>query len=788
MGNENSQITFPIESSNYYNKVKTNNKKIKYKEIPFKPYENKDKKRKNQKIVKNYEIQRISTTPDRNVYIPGINKETLKDYKRYGSCERDSRINIYEGINKENIKKKCIKNKSINSIFHITNLLNSIYSYGIDKEIGELNSINRTKKQYSKNEGINGIFDATFKYNFFMNNMNKTKRKTNINKIRNKSPIMYDSVPKTKEVNEIRNTKSPNFYNKNDNENQNTHHKHQQNTTLILSEVNMENEVISVNNKKKSSHNNKNDYLKNSNNKKYSESRFVSETESGFISSEEISLLNNIQKIGKKKKEEDASESQTDPKQDTINRNLTNKNKINNNYFIDSQSNKKSNNKNEIRNSINNKIYDNNINNYDLYNNNAIYSKQKSGDKNHDNLYNKNIVICSYDNMNNQIENDKEDEILLMNNESNKDDENNTYIEILKAMTEKKDKNKPEKNYKNSNLNNDLPNKNKKVNKANKVKHYPIKKQITPPNIPFKREITPKSQNTKENITPKNNTNRMILKCKKITPLKKLPININNIKYNTKNKFYNININTNLSPKESSIKKNTNTLNNNNISPRKIFQKKILDKSNNNGPIMTSYGNSIINKNKIHSEINSPSNSPEPSPLNNFNNNYKDRYVYKKMTKITNSIRRSKKIYDYSKSNSNINSIDGNSNINMNGNISNNLVKNSNIYNKVNNTNNTYNTNNYNNNTYFTNNTYIINNTNNQVNSTYVNNSKKIIRNSANKNKIYLMKKERMSANSYNNIQNRKEIVKEPRTKSNDQKYPVYNSKNVFSTTKRKQK
>ena len=36
------------------------------------------------------------------------------------------------------------------------------------------------------------------------------------------------------------------------------------------------------------------------------------------------------------------------------------------------------------------------------------------------------------------MKNDKEDEILLMNNESYKDDENNTYIEILKAMTEKK--------------------------------------------------------------------------------------------------------------------------------------------------------------------------------------------------------------------------------------------------------------------------------------------------------------------------------------------------------------
>ena len=100
----------------------------------------------------------------------------------------------------------------------------------------------------------------------------------------------------------------------------------------------MENEVISVKNRKKSSYNNQNEYLKCSN-KKYLESRFVSETESGFISSEEISLLNNIQRMNKNVKEENASVSQTDPQQDIIKHNLTNKNKINNNYFIDSQMN-----------------------------------------------------------------------------------------------------------------------------------------------------------------------------------------------------------------------------------------------------------------------------------------------------------------------------------------------------------------------------------------------------------------------------------------------------------------
>ena len=171
------------------------------------------------------------------------------------------------------------------------------------------------------------------------------------------------------------------------------------------------------------------------------------------------------------------------------------------------------------------------------------------------------------------------------------------------------------------------------------------------------------------------------MKNKKITPLKKSPININNIKYNNKNKFYNININTNSSPKEPSVKKSLNISNNSKISPGKIFQKKILDKSNNNSPIIASYGIHIQKKNKIHSEIASPSNSPEPAPLNNYNNNYKDRCAYKKMTKITNSIRRSKKIND----NSNINSINGNnnSNINMHGNNTNNLIKNNNFINVI---------------------------------------------------------------------------------------------------------
>ena len=81
------------------------------------------------------------------------------------------------------------------------------------------------------------------------------------------------------------------------------------------------------------------------------------------------------------------------------------------------------------------------------------------------------------------------------------------------------------------------------------------------------------------------------------------------------------------------------------------------------------------------------------------------------------------------------------------------------------------------------------NNTTKRTNYNYVNN-KKIFRNSANKNKIIFFKKERLSGNSFNNkIQNTNEIVEvEQRTKSNDQKYSIYNSKMVLATTKKKVK
>ena len=81
------------------------------------------------------------------------------------------------------------------------------------------------------------------------------------------------------------------------------------------------------------------------------------------------------------------------------------------------------------------------------------------------------------------------------------------------------------------------------------------------------------------------------------------------------------------------------------------------------------------------------------------------------------------------------------------------------------------------------------NNTTKRTNYNYANN-KKIFRNSGNKNKIIFFKKERLSGNSFDNkIPSSKEVIEvEPRTKSNDQKYSIYNSKIVLAPPKKKVK
>ena len=778
MGNENQQITFPIQNNNQCNKMKISNKKIKAKGEILKQTEQKIKIQKNPKMIKGYVIPRISATPDRNINIPGINKDNINN-KRYGSYEKNLKSNSNNNIkNKDNNIKTLLNYRDIGNnktILYISNLLNSIYSYGINNELSHINigtkNINfnntiKNKKKLKKDE-INIMFDATFKYNYFYNNynFNKISRKRNNSKNRYNSPRLYDSKYQSNdtEMNSLKkNSINQNLNNIKVNENINKNNINP-NTTLILNQLNIDSEIISVNNKKKN-YNNYNYINQNTNlnQKKYSESKFITDSESGFVSSEEISLLNNI-KVEKKINEEDASESQTD-KQEIINQNLTNKNKINNKYFVDSILNKKQNNNiifknNELNviSNINNFQYTSNQFNETNNMNNNNYARQKNNNKNNVYLNNKNNIICTYENITNSKQKNNDDEIILMNNESNKYDDNTTYMEILLAMNEKKPEEK--------NILNTLNTRAKKIPKdknMTKKKTYDNEKKLLNSNIPIKREITPKNMGNK---TPKNNNaNKIILKNKKITPLKKIPIN-GNIFGNELNNF------SAKKPEKKSINKsNKNNIymnNENNLSPKKL-ERKSINKSNNISP-MNSVGNSYINiKNKKNSHTPSPSNSPVPSPLNHFNNNYKDRYTYKKKSQINSSLKKNKKVND------NINNINNStyrnsitSNNLTNGN--NNGNKNSYIYYKINTTN---------------------NNTNNT--NTYINNSKRAIRCSGNKNKIIYFKKERLSGNSFNkkeNIENINEIIEvEQRTKSNDQKYSIYNSKTVLSSTKKKQK
>ena len=821
MGNENSQITFPIEGNNNLDKIRIKYKKIKSKEIS----KNNDKiisKQKNhikQKTLKNYIVPRISTTPDRNINIPGLNKNSNNN-KRYVSYEKQLKVMSGGNENKNNNKKKEISYKKINnknnkfwkntSMLNISNLLNSIYSYEIDNRFCKTNELYLSEKRNyfnatNKNFGISifNMFDSLFKYNYFIknrkqiiikSNSNNKNKTNNSNKNHSHSPkkseqnINYKNINLNKIVNDKKNiyTKSNNIKyiekekpNINININKKTINT---NTTLILNKFDVEKEVISVNNKKKDNCNHINYNNKNLN-KKYSESKYIteSESESCFISQEEINLINNIPQIETNKiksKEEDASESQTDKQQEIINHNITNKNKNNINYFVEnSQFNPKSKNSNYI---VSKNFENNNMNN-----NGNIYGLHKEKNKIENKNY-KNLKINTDELIKSKIM-DKDDEIILSSNES----QNTTYLEILLAMNENKNESiidDIKKNY----INKKKFDKNKKVQNNKTCENQ---KQITPQNIPIKREITPPNIGNKRltlnmaiNKIPKNviTTNNVIINnTKKITPTKKLQINSNINDYGTKTNFHHKNFSI---YNNSAFKHINNTINNNNVySPKRITRNsgsknkinnsnfssikkldyKIQDKSNknNNSPIVN-FNNSNINgnqyinniKNKKNSESISPSNSPDPSPTNHFNNNYKDKYAYKKMVQFNNSIR--KKVNETNNI-SNQYSINTSNNNNIYGND-----KSTTLYSKIN-TNNTTKRTNYN----------LINN-------------KKMFRNSLNKNKIIFFKKERLSGNSFNNkIQKTNEVIEnEQRTKSNDQKYTVYSSKIVLATTKKKLK
>ena len=802
MGNDNSQITFPIEGNNHQNKIQFNSKKLKHKKESSNNNQiqinHKSKNYKNQKTTKNYIVPRISTTPDRNIIIPGMNKNP-SNTKRYVSYEKPLKA-MQNTENKNMIKKKEINNEknrnkiwNSKSIINITNLLNSIYSCEIDKKFDKVNELHLgINNQIDKN--INFMFDAIFRYNYFFKHQIKPIKIKSNSKNKNDKNNSHSPSPKQNENNtHIKNINNYNIINKNMINNNkylkstppkingtintisNTDIKRvNQNTTLVLNKYDLEDEVISVNNKKKNNYNHIN-YNPNIPNKKYSESRYITDkadSESAFISQEETSLMNNIAKI--KTKEEDASESQTD-KQEMINHNLMNKNKINNNNYFKENSRANSNKNNII-----------------------INNEKKSDNKNETKNY-KNLKINTDDSIKSKFM-DKDEEIILSNSES----QNTTYLDILLTMNENKNEsiiNNIKTEYYN--------NKSKNFKKISNNKINENKKQITPPNIPIRREITPPNISNKRltlnmplNKIPKNNmktinNENIINKCKKITPTKKMQINININANGTKKNFYqkqysinnNINnsnknvniINTNntmninnvYSPKK--ITKNSlskNKINNSNLSSKKTLENKIPNNfntnanNNNNYPIFT-YTNSInriqcINniKNKKNSESISPTNSKNPSPTNHINNNnYKDKYVLKKTAQMNNNSIH-KKVID-------MNNISNQYSINAsNNNYIHNIDKSSTLYSRIN-TNNTTKRTNYNN-----------------------MNNKKIFRNSANRNKIIFFKKERLSGNSFNNkIQNNntnEAVEVEQRTKSNDQKYSSYSSKVVLATTKKK--
>ena len=802
MGNDNSQITFPIEGNNHQNKIQFNSKKLKHKKESSNNNQiqinHKSKNYKNQKTTKNYIVPRISTTPDRNIIIPGMNKNP-SNTKRYVSYEKPLKA-MQNTENKNMIKKKEINNEknrnkiwNSKSIINITNLLNSIYSCEIDKKFDKVNELHLgINNQIDKN--INFMFDAIFRYNYFFKHQIKPIKIKSNSKNKNDKNNSHSPSPKQNENNtHIKNINNYNIINKNMINNNkylkstppkingtintisNTDIKRvNQNTTLVLNKYDLEDEVISVNNKKKNNYNHIN-YNPNIPNKKYSESRYITDkadSESAFISQEETSLMNNIAKI--KTKEEDASESQTD-KQEMINHNLMNKNKINNNNYFKENSRANSNKNNII-----------------------INNEKKSDNKNETKNY-KNLKINTDDSIKSKFM-DKDEEIILSNSES----QNTTYLDILLTMNENKNEsiiNNIKTEYYN--------NKSKNFKKISNNKINENKKQITPPNIPIRREITPPNISNKRltlnmplNKIPKNNmktinNENIINKCKKITTTKKKQINININANGTKKNFYqkqysinnNINnsnknvniINTNntmninnvYSPKK--ITKNSlskNKINNSNLSSKKTLENKIPNNfntnanNNNNYPIFT-YTNSInriqcINniKNKKNSESISPTNSKNPSPTNHINNNnYKDKYVLKKTAQMNNNSIH-KKVID-------MNNISNQYSINAsNNNYIHNIDKSSTLYSRIN-TNNTTKRTNYNN-----------------------MNNKKIFRNSANRNKIIFFKKERLSGNSFNNkIQNNntnEAVEVEQRTKSNDQKYSSYSSKVVLATTKKK--
>ena len=194
---------------------------------------------------------------------------------------------------------------------------------------------------------------------------------------------------------------------------------------------------------------------------------------------------------------------------------------------------------------------------------------------------------------------------MYLNNESGKDDENNTYIEILKEMNEKQ---RGCNNFK----------KIKKLKNNNKEN----RKQITPPSIPIKKEIIPKILLNKREITPENYQNKMTNKGKKIPPVKKIPLKIDLTNKNFDSKFgLNKNCGNNIIMKKKVIKKCSK--NETSIGHTNKLTSKMEKNCYNQVPFNQKTYQNLKKKRKIKNS-DSSSNSPSP-PSTNLSKNHKDK-------------------------------------------------------------------------------------------------------------------------------------------------------------------
>lgn len=734
MGNDNSDIPLYLENKNFIKNKNNNTQNINNISKIGTNSKNKNQNiQSNQRVPHKYFIHRTSATPDRELKFHGIsNENNEKENKRGGSYDKITKSTSSNSKKQSDISFIGIKKKYRNNndmINRINNFINSIYNYGIDKEISKIefhhsgtknlnfnglsnnNNLNNNDNNFDQNDKLNFIFDSVFKYSFYNNNYNNNLKKGRKKNQNNKGISPHkSSIYFSNNYEEINNKSNKIINNNLINKPKIDKNEGTQNTTLILNKYDPDNEVISINNRKnkkfnnfKNNNNQRENYYKNDNDSKNTKT----ESESLFMSSEEIEIINNIdnnlnqihkgiQKVEiknfqDKKKEEDMTDSDENI---ILTEQMVNKYNQKRNNHLAEQNNCLSINRNDYKNG----------------------SEFGSGSKNYQNKNRIQPINISNNEMSSaHKKKEKSEGSDIINLSTNKkEDENNTYMELLTAMNESK--------------------KSKKNERIFEQKYQTNQRQNTPDNI-FQ-------ENTQKNMA----------KIKK-SPIRTFPIN--NI--NKTNINYTNGDNTNNQAEKRKMMTRTNnndiykslkfegTNSNNKLNPSNIYYKGVNQEKN----IYSKINNNYIN-NKIISEPSNPSHSTERC--------------------IPNLIRRKTPLGNLSKSNNkNI------SNENTPNNKKQKKSKDKNIINYSTNSN----TNNYNNYLHKT----ITNGSNNNSG------SKKPLRASG-KNKVLFMKKNRIAGNSFDTIHNynnnnnlnkdKENDSGEGRTKSNDQKYIIYNSKNVI--------